>query len=67
MELVNNLNGGGGGVSSSDIVPTASTTVKNINDDYDIKENAIQEAQARFVGPAGQSYSVTVNIPGLRR
>lgn len=38
MELVNNLNGGGGGVSSSDYVPTASTTVKNINDDYDIKE-----------------------------
>ena len=39
MELVHNFNGGGGvsGLTSNDYVPTASP-VKDINDDYDIKE-----------------------------
>ena len=38
MELVNNLNGGGfSAPSSNDYVPTASP-VKDINDDYDVKE-----------------------------
>ena len=47
MELVNNLNGGGGAPTSNDYVPTASP-VKDINDDYDVKEVCLRVSYDLF-------------------
>lgn len=55
MELVTSQNGGGGN-SSSEYVPTASP-VKDINDDYDIKEVCCVPL-VRLYKPKSKTYNI---------